>query len=75
MKSNCEEKVSVYNTYPHKARKSERKVQGVPQSQAAALPRHQEKDETDKNKFQISTDMTREAQQLTTSNRRTHQLI
>ena len=27
-----------------------RKVQGVPQSQAAALPRHQEEEETDKTK-------------------------
>ena len=27
-----------------------RKVQGVPQSQAAVLPRHQEEDETDKTK-------------------------
>ena len=29
-------------------KKSKRKVQGVPQSQAAALPRHQEEEETDK---------------------------
>ena len=28
----------------------EKKVQGVPQSQAAALPRHQEEEETDKTK-------------------------
>ena len=28
-------------------KKDERKVQGVPQSQAATLPRHQEKEETD----------------------------
>ena len=27
-----------------------RKVQGVPQSQPAALPRHQEEEETDKSK-------------------------
>ena len=27
-----------------------RKVQGVPQSQTAALPRHQEEEETDKTK-------------------------
>ena len=31
-------------------KKSERKVQGVPQSQTAALPRHQEEEETDKSK-------------------------
>ena len=31
-------------------KKSKRKVQGVPQSQAAALPRHQEEEETDKTK-------------------------
>ena len=29
-------------------KKGKRKVQGVPQSQTAALPRHQEEDETDK---------------------------
>ena len=28
--------------------KGKRKVQGVPQSQTAALPRHQEEEETDK---------------------------
>ena len=33
-----------------KKNKGKRKVQGVPQSQAAALPRHQEKEETDKTK-------------------------
>ena len=30
--------------------KGKRKVQGVPQSQTAALPRHQEEEETDKTK-------------------------
>ena len=30
--------------------KSKRKIQGVPQSQTAALPRHQEEEETDKSK-------------------------
>ena len=30
--------------------KSTRKVQGVPQSQTAAFPRHQEEEETDKSK-------------------------
>ena len=31
-------------------KKGKRKVQGVPQSQTAALPRHQEEEETDKSK-------------------------
>ena len=31
-------------------RKGKRKVQGMPQSQTAVLPRHQEKEETDKTK-------------------------
>ena len=31
-------------------RKGKRKVQGVPQSQTAALPRYQEEEETDKTK-------------------------
>ena len=39
---------------PHNAasdeKKGKRKVQGVPQSQTAALPRHQEEEETDKSK-------------------------
>ena len=30
--------------------KGKRKVQGVPQSQTAGLPRHQEEEETDKSK-------------------------
>ena len=33
-----------------KKKKGKRKVQGVPQSQTAALPRHQEEEETDKTK-------------------------
>ena len=32
------------------SKKGKRKVQGVPQSQTAALPRHQEEEETDKSK-------------------------
>ena len=32
------------------SKKGYRKVQGVPQSQTAALPRHQEEEETDKTK-------------------------
>ena len=35
----------IYNLY----RKDKGKVQGMPESQAAALPRHQEEEETDKN--------------------------
>ena len=31
-------------------KKGKRKVQGVPQSQTAAFPRHQEEEETDKSK-------------------------
>ena len=31
-------------------KKGKRKVQGVPQSQTAALPRHQEEEKTDKSK-------------------------
>ena len=31
-------------------KKGERKVQGMPESQIAALPRHQEEEETDKTK-------------------------
>ena len=33
-----------------KRKKGKRKVQGVPQSQTAALPKHQEEEETDKSK-------------------------
>ena len=58
----------TYNKSPrrinHKATKSKtkkvkRKVQGVPQSQTAALPRHQEEEETDKSK-QAQTEQTYE---------------
>ena len=38
-------------------KKGKRKVQGVPQSQTAALPRHQEEEETDKSK-QAQTEQT-----------------
>ena len=34
----------------YQKRKGKRKVQGVPQLQTAALPRHQEEEETDKSK-------------------------
>ena len=38
------------NTRIHKTKKGKRKVQGVPQSQTAALPRPQEEGEIDKSK-------------------------
>ena len=34
----------------HNKKEGKRKVQGVPQSQTAALPRHQEEEEADKSK-------------------------
>ena len=40
-------------------KKGKRKIQGVPQSQTAALPRHQEEEETDKSK-QAQIDQTYE---------------
>ena len=42
-----------------KKKKGKRKVQGVPQSQTAALPRHQVEEETDKSK-QAQIDQTYE---------------
>ena len=39
-----------YQNIPSSLKKGKRKVQGVPQSQTAALPRHQEEEETDKSK-------------------------
>ena len=36
--------------YKENKKKCKRKVQGVPQSQTAALPRHQEEEDTDKSK-------------------------
>ena len=44
---------------PRRAKKDKRKVQGVPQSQTAALPRPQEEEETDKSK-QAQTEQTYE---------------
>ena len=41
-------KIATFSHQPLK--KGKRKVQGVPQSQTAALPRHQEEEETDKSK-------------------------
>ena len=43
----------------HNHKKGKRKVQGVPQSQTAALPRPQEEEETDKSK-QAQTEQTYE---------------
>ena len=43
----------------HDKKKGKRKVQGVPQSQTAALPRPQEEEETDKSK-QAQTEQTYE---------------
>ena len=42
-----------------RAKKCKRKVQGVPQSQTAAIPRPQEEEETDKSK-QAQTEQTYE---------------
>ena len=47
------------NTAGVVCRKGKRKVQGVPQSQTAALPRPQEEEETDKSK-QVQTEQTYE---------------
>ena len=43
-------------------KKGKRKVQGVPQSQTEALPRHQEEEKTDKSK-QAQIDQTYEKHQ------------
>ena len=52
--------INAENTFAKQViKKSERKVQGVPQSQTAALPRPQEEEETDKSK-QAQTDQTYE---------------
>ena len=49
----------LYKPLPTKFKKGKRKVQGVPQSQTAALPRPQEEEETDKYK-QVQTEQTYE---------------
>ena len=41
---------SLIAPHPFVTKKGKRKVQGVPQSQAASLPRHQEEEEADKTK-------------------------
>ena len=51
----------VHGVYTCKT-KGKRKVQGVPQSQTAALPRPQEEEETDKSK-QAQTEQTYEKHQ------------
>ena len=43
-------KKQLYKLAKLLGKKGKRKVQGVPQSQTAALPRHQEEEETDKSK-------------------------
>ena len=48
--------------FRHLAKKSKRKVQGVPQSQTAAHPRHEEEQETDKTK-QAQIEQTHEKHQ------------
>ena len=51
--------VTLVTKAEHKKKKGKRKVQGLPQSQTAALPRHQEEEETDKSK-QAQIDQTYE---------------
>ena len=53
--------VNSRNKLLHYEKKSKRKVQRVPQSQTAALPRPQEEEETDKSK-QEQTEQTYEKQ-------------
>ena len=50
---------SIIHLFKRKGEKGKRKVQGVPQSQTAALPRPQEEEETDKSK-QAQTEQTYE---------------
>ena len=45
--------------WTNKQKKGKRKVQGVPQSQAAALPGHQKEEETDKTKQAKSNKFTK----------------
>ena len=55
-------KTDAQPTNIYKIKKDKRKVQGVPQSQTAALPRPQEEEETDKSK-QAQTKQTYEKHQ------------
>ena len=57
IKNKCSVPIGVL--YPICEKKGKRKVQGVPQSQIAALPRPQEEEETDKSK-QAQTEQTYE---------------
>ena len=52
-----------FDLFLQEGKKGKRKVQGVPQSQAAALPRHQEEEETDKTK-QGQIEQTKKAPRL-----------
>ena len=52
-------KAEKYKNKITQGKKGKRKVQGVPQSQIAALPRPQEEEETDKSK-QAQTEQTNE---------------
>ena len=49
----------TYSLTALKTKKGKRKVQGVPQSETAALPRPQEQEESDKSK-QVRTEQTYE---------------
>ena len=40
----------IYLCIKYESKKGKRNIQGVPQSQTAALPRHQEEEESDKSK-------------------------
>ena len=40
----------LFRIYCVQVQKGKRKVQGVPQSQTAAIPKHQEEEKTDKSK-------------------------
>ena len=55
----CETLKAIRTPYLNKVKKGKRKVQGVLQSQTAALPRPQEEEETDKSK-QAQTEQTYE---------------
>ena len=52
----------MFNFHSFKASKKGKRGQGVPQSQTAALPRHQEEEETDKTK-QVQIEQTYEKHQ------------
>ena len=63
-------KFSIYlnrRVFVMKMKKGKRKVQGVPQSQTAALPRPQEEEETDKSKQAQTEQNVRKALRLALS--------